>query len=186
MYAPGPNVRAEAVECELPLPSRVPEEPFSFSDHEAVSATIRLTRGSRKDMRSGPEFCRENSLRYRQSCVDAVGEALDIVRRAQDHAEKDELRYAFIAAILLILLVVSFVPIALLDSPYHAIIEVGLFFPRFAITLGMVFFTLMATLFNKKEKNALSSTKTSLELIRDQDILGLDLEDGTRQGRSLS
>ncbi len=95
MYAAGPNVHAEAVDCELPLPNRVPGKSFSFSDHEAVTATIRLTRkngGTGGRMQSVHDFCRENSLRFRSSCLDAVNEALGIVRRSQKHVEKDELR----------------------------------------------------------------------------------------------
>ncbi len=83
---------------------------------------------------------------------------------------------------MLLLLVVSFIPIAMLQSPYHAVIEVGLFFPRFMVTVCMVFFALMATLFNKKETNSLSSARTSLELIRDQDILGLSEDEERRSG----
>ncbi len=172
MYAAGPNVRARAVTCELPLPSRVPGKMYSYSDHEAVTATIRLTRTKKQRHQTVPEYCRETSLRCRDPCLDAVNEALEIIRRSQDYVDKDGLRYALVAALLLILLVASFIPLVLLDPPYHALLEVGLFFPRFVITVGLMFFFLMATLFNKKERNALSSAKVSLQLIRDQDFVG--------------
>ncbi|KAH8319494.1 hypothetical protein KR067_011372, partial [Drosophila pandora] len=40
----GDEVNAEIVEYTLPLPHRVPGEKFSFSDHEAVLAKLKLTR----------------------------------------------------------------------------------------------------------------------------------------------
>jgi sphingomyelin phosphodiesterase 2 len=44
LHKPGPNVKSEVVHCQLPLPSRVPGKEFSYSDHEAVAATIRIRR----------------------------------------------------------------------------------------------------------------------------------------------
>jgi membrane-associated HD superfamily phosphohydrolase len=82
-----------------------------------------------------------------------------------------ELRYMITVAVLLVILVASFVPIVLLPADYHAVIEIALFFPRFLVTVALVFFFLMATVFNKKERNGLSSARRTLQLIRDQDIL---------------
>jgi len=82
-----------------------------------------------------------------------------------------ELQYMITVAILLIILVASFIPIVLLPAEYHAVIEITLFFPRFLLTVCLVFFFLMSTIFNKKERNGLSSARRTLQLIRDQDIL---------------
>ncbi|XP_034656692.1 putative neutral sphingomyelinase [Drosophila subobscura] len=43
----GDNINAEIVEYTLPLPDRVPGQKFSFSDHEAVLAKLKLSRTTR-------------------------------------------------------------------------------------------------------------------------------------------
>ena len=58
MYLAGENIKAETTECKLPLPSRVPNKEFSYSDHEAVCATIKLERTNA--FKTVPE--------YRQDC----------------------------------------------------------------------------------------------------------------------
>ena len=42
MYRAGPGIEAETVNCWLPLPNRVPDKSYSYSDHEAVAAIIRV------------------------------------------------------------------------------------------------------------------------------------------------
>ena len=42
MYKSGPFCNAELEEYCLPLPDRVPDQNFSYSDHEAIKAIIRL------------------------------------------------------------------------------------------------------------------------------------------------
>ena len=42
MYRPGPSVEAETVNCWLPLPNKVPQQNFSYSDHEAVAAIFKV------------------------------------------------------------------------------------------------------------------------------------------------
>ncbi len=172
MYQPGPNVTASTVSCQLPLPSRIPGKNFSYSDHEAVCATITVRR-KKGVLQSAADYRRRLCAVYRPQCVSAVDEALRILERSERHVHRDKVRYAVIAALMLILFVASYVPLALLGegsgSTYIAVVEVALFLPRFVLTVCFVFFILMATLFNRRESHALRSAKVSLTLIKEQD-----------------
>ena len=168
MYGAGPNVLAAAVECEKPLPQRISGKEFSYSDHEAVCATIKLIR-SKDVFQKSTDFRRMLSKECRIDCVKAVKDAIGIIERSQNTVNKDHLRYGMIAAVFLILFVLTFLPGILVDPKWYGLVDVLVFVPRFLFTVAFVFFVLMATIFNKKEKNALSSTKSSLRLILDQD-----------------
>jgi sphingomyelin phosphodiesterase 2 len=79
MYQPGPNVMCETVHCSLPLPNRVPGKRFSFSDHEAVTATLRMRRAPRAaPLQTAPEYRRHCSVLARSDCVQAVDEAVSV------------------------------------------------------------------------------------------------------------
>jgi hypothetical protein len=162
-------VDAKTIQCSLPLPNRVPNTNFSYSDHEAVSATINL-RKVRTSFQSGPEYRRLASLECRNECVSAIVEAQKIIKKAESHVKRDKNIFLFISVSLFIILILSFLPLALLNHKYHVGIEAGLFIPRFLITAGIIFFALMGTVFNQRETNALNSAKISLKLIHDQDI----------------
>ena len=149
------------------MSARVPERDFSYSDHEGVTATIRLRHRTGNSM-AAPAYRKQISMDARPRCVEAVSEALHILHKAAEIVDRDELHYAVVAALLLLLLLTSFVPIALLENDYHAFIEMALFLPRFSVTIGFTFFAAMATLFNKRERNAINSAKTSLKLIKEQ------------------
>jgi len=169
MYQPGPNVSAETIHCALPLPSRVPGEAFSYSDHEAVTATIRLRRECA--IVTASDYRRQRSVQARGDCVRAVAEALAILRKSRAAASDAQTRHQMAACVLLILIVASFIPLAVLPAEYHAVLELSLFLPRFLLTVALLFSVLMATIFAKREQHGLSSARRTLQLIHDQDIL---------------
>ena len=68
----------------------------------------------------------------------------------------------------------TFIPPAIYSSEgwgarYTVSLDVALFLPRFLFTVAIVFFSLMASVFHRKERNALASAKKSLQLILNQD-----------------
>lgn len=77
-----------------------------------------------------------------------------------------------VPAFCLTLLVLSFVPTYFVTGTVHGlVIDVVIFIPQFFITVSFVFFVMMASLFNQKEKNALASAEKTLRLILRQDGL---------------
>ena len=70
--------------------------------------------------------------------------------------------------------VATFIPPAIYASEgwgarYTVTLDVALFLPRFFFTVAIVFFSLMASVFHRKERNALASASKSLQLILNQD-----------------
>lgn len=70
--------------------------PRSFSDHEAVCATIRLRRG-RGPVQRCSDFRRSLSIANRPGCVKAVRDALEIVKRSQECVKRDKMKYGMVA-----------------------------------------------------------------------------------------
>jgi sphingomyelin phosphodiesterase 2 len=169
MYQSGPNMKATTVQCSLPLPNKIAGKEFSYSDHEAVCATIRLER-QRESYQSCPDFRRFHSRQNRGECIPVVQSALEILDNAETHVAMDCWQYCSVSAFLFFFLILSFLPIILIDESYHAAIEISLFLPRFLITICCIFFALMGTVFNRREKNALKAAKNSLMLICKQDL----------------
>ena len=167
MYRAGPCIDAETLNCWLPLPNRVPDTDYSYSDHEAVAAVIKLSKRGRFE--SGPQFRRSLSLNNRAETVRAVKEAIEIIDKSLKQVEWDQTKYVFYTFVLLLFLVLTFIPSALIRESYCLISDLALFFPRFIINIMILIFFLMASLFNKRERNALIGTKKELQLIVDQD-----------------
>lgn len=46
IYKGGQNVRVSALTLETPWPDRVPGQPFSYSDHEAVVTRMRINKSN--------------------------------------------------------------------------------------------------------------------------------------------
>lgn len=169
MYRAGPGIEAETVNCWLPLPHRVPDKPYSYSDHEAVAAVIRVKQGRKDgDHHSGPSFRRHMSFNTRSDTVQAVKEAINIVDKSLKTVDSDQTKYVMYSFLLLVILVLSFIPVALVPS-WAVALDLSLFVPRFFVSAFLLIFFLMATLFNKRERNALTSTRKELQLIIDQD-----------------
>ena len=173
MYRAGPGIEAETVNCWLPLPNRVPDKPYSYSDHEAVAAIIRVRQACSPDgdhhrLPRGPAFRRHLSFNTRSDTVGAVQEAIDIVNKSLKTVDSDQTKYVLYSFFLLLILVLSFIPVVL-KPDWAVALDLTLFVPRFFLSAFLLIFFLMATLFNKRERNALTSTKKELQLIIEQD-----------------
>ncbi len=170
MYRAGPGLEAETINTWFPLPNRVPGQDFSYSDHEAVAAILRVNRVRSGKQQSGPDFRRSLSLNNRAETVRAVKDANDIIDQSLRRVDSDQSKYVFYTFALVLLLVLSFIPSAFIPSLYFVAYDLALFMPRFVMTVFIVIFFLMATLFNKRERNALIGTRKELQLIQEQDL----------------
>ena len=171
MYRAGPGLDAETSNCWFPLPQRIPDMPYSYSDHEAVASVIKLTRPKSSRFQSGPEFRRSLSLNNRSDTVRAVKDANDIIDKSLRQVDSDQTKYVFYTFFLLLLLVLSFIPSAFIPESYYLALDLAFFIPRFVVTVFIAIFFLMASIFNKRERNALIGTRKELQLIIDQDNL---------------
>jgi sphingomyelin phosphodiesterase 2 len=174
MYRAGPGIEAETTNCWLPLANRVPDESYSYSDHEAVAAIIKVTKPETEKIQSGPEFRRSLSVNNRSEVVRAVKDAVDIIDKSLKTVDSDQTKYVMYSFTILVLLVLSFIPTAFIPPFYYIGFDLAMFIPRFVLTVFFVIFVLMASLYNKKERNALISTKKELQFIISQDVVNLD------------
>ena len=86
-YSAGPDTRVTAQSCSKPLPTRVPGQSYSFSDHEAVDAVLKIVRRDKDDNLNGLKqvtdrrvhhFKKARSIETRLECVKSVQEAIKV------------------------------------------------------------------------------------------------------------
>ena len=86
MNSGGPDIEVTTQSSSLPLPNRVPGQNYSFSDHEAVDACIKLNRNILHDKdlnqimphQTNHDYKRAQSMETRIECVNSVNEAIEV------------------------------------------------------------------------------------------------------------
>ena len=173
MYCAGPNIVARTTKCGLPMAHRVPGRSFSYSDHEGVEATIEVVRT--QDMVSNNTavaYRRGNSRQDKPRRCEVVKEAMEVMDRALVATQHYQARYLVITIVAMVLLVLMFIPSFLVRETsgwVFATVDLALFVPRFIVTVGLVIFFLMGTLFTKRERNAQVTCKKHLKLLLEED-----------------
>lgn len=182
MYSAGPDVAVTVQSSSLPLPSRVPGENYSFSDHEAVDACIKLSRsisynqtGQKVSHQTNREFKRAQSRETRNGCVDSVTEAIQVMERSLESVDRSQKKYAIYTLLSSIFLIITFIPSGMtgLDITERVILDVFLFLPRLGMAASTIIFALMGSLFSKRERNAFRAVKSQLNLVLEQDVDGM-------------
>jgi len=167
LYMTGPNIEAETISCTLPLPNRVQDKPFSFSDHEAVAAKFRVR--CKKDTKK--QLCVRDYIRQ-QSIFKELGPKKEVVQKAKDilinsmkETRRAKIGYFIFCMISLICIILSFIPppVPVLIPPLA--VEILLFFARVLLLFGIFYAVMMMLIFSKTEENALSSTMKTLDTI---------------------
>ncbi|RXG68239.1 putative neutral sphingomyelinase [Armadillidium vulgare] len=145
---------------DQPLPHRVPQKEFSYSDHEGVRTvlSIKLKQNNpEQDEKSKKEICfdRTHSL-LDASAVCAQG--LRIVSKAQK-------MYAWLAALMFIL---QMTVLGLILVDMHPGGRFVLFFLLVLLSIGFGFSVYMALVFSNQEHSAVMATKLGLERLLDE------------------
>jgi len=165
LYTAGPNVQARVMDCQLPLPNRIPMslspgQPVSYSDHEAVAARFSLSQ--QPDGRdSGVHYTRQKSANTAQR-KESVEAAVHLINKAIAAVAVDQLIYGGLLVLALLVLGSSFTEYFFTDSVWTQLLT---FLVRFISSLVAMYSFLMAVIFNRKERNALLGAKATLELI---------------------
>lgn len=147
MYRPSPNVKLDLVKYCLPLPERVPDCSFSYSDHEAVAATLKLEKCETR----APEFDRDSLKAILGECVEVCDAAL---RRLLTQKRV----FWFFSFVLFCLLIATIAT----DAPFgYAIVYHVL---RALLTGALCFTIVMASLWNMIERNAVVAGKLTMEV----------------------
>jgi len=165
MYRPGPDKVALATHCSLPLPSAIPAPtPVSYSDHEAVAATIHV-----KDKTGGGGGDTHGYKEHNNKDTTAVAASINLIEKALLETKTDQKLYLIIALVALFLFMASFSQIIISDS---LLVECLMFLLRLVTTLVGIYAILMASVFNRREKHALLGTKATLQLLKSQSNYG--------------
>lgn len=148
MYRPGLSIKAHLKSYEYPLPDRVPNQPFSYSDHEAIAVTLQLVKC--KTCACGPQVDKDGQRMLLTESIQICEAAL---RRLVVHKRV----YWLFSFILLGLLVATVVTNPPFGYPviYHIL--------RLLLTGVLCFTLIMATLWNGIEKHAVLSGKLTME-----------------------
>merc|ERR1712059_26506 len=162
MYNSGPNISANTVFCNLPLPDRIPGKNISYSDHEGVAAKISINRNGGEQMTSR-DFVRLQSCKDIQSKRACVEKGIVILNNSLRSVKFARLMYLLSCVLCLVLLIAAFIPTA-----YGFIwVDVGLFFIRLCLIVVGTYLFLMSVLFFRKERHALNGTIACLQLLLD-------------------
>ena len=81
LYSAGPNAKVTPMSCTLPLPSRIPGKNYSFSDHEALDAVLKIkhiNNCKHLKVQTVSESKKAQRIEIRLECVKSVQEALKV------------------------------------------------------------------------------------------------------------
>jgi len=180
MFSAGPGVEVMTQSSSLPLPHRVPGKNYSFSDHEAVDACLKLIRNISYDNTTGQkipqqtnrDFKRAQSIETRNDCVNSVNEAIKVMERSLQSVDRSQKKYAVYSLLSAIILIITFIPSGMtgLEIAERIILDICLFFPRLGLSASTIIFGLMGSLFSKRERNAFRAVKNQLNLVLEQDV----------------
>lgn len=146
------GIKVEVLDCFLPLPSRIQDLAFSYSDHEAVCARLRVTKSREGDTNE------ENESRPEQ--IKALEEAVSVCEVALCALDSNK-RFFY--------LLLSITAVLLISLPHHGL-ERGAFYNYLLliahIVFGLVgaFFLVMATVWNRIERHAILAGKLGMSV----------------------
>lgn len=158
MYATQSNVKADLLKYSLPLPERVPDQSYSYSDHEAVSTVIRLSRCEA----CTPAFDLDSLRAILAECMDICDTALHrlVMQRRVFWI------FTFILFGLLIATIVTQPPFGF-TIIYHVL--------KVVLTGALCFTIIMGEVWNKIEKHAVRAGKLTMEVSLKQ-LAGRDVQ----------
>lgn len=147
MYRPASNIKVHLKDYALPLPERVPDQTFSYSDHEAVSATLKIE----KCETCGPCLDKD-SLKM------ILNESINICDVALHRLVIQKRVYWSFSLILIGLLITTIVT----NPPFGYSIIYHIL--RVVLTGVFCFTIIMASLWNRIERNAVLAGKLTMEV----------------------
>lgn len=166
MFRPGRGAaKVGVVSARLPLSRRIPASmsarlgrEVSYSDHEAVHSVLQMTSGGQGESSSEENH---SSLESKQT----IERAIELIDRAQTRTSFDQKFYSVLALIISLAFIGTFSQLLDLNS---LLLECFMFATRMILSLSGTYTICMATLFNRRERNALLGTRSTLILLQKQ------------------
>lgn len=148
MYRNCTAVTVNVHSYDHPLPSRVPNCNYSYSDHEAVCSTFDVSRNEQVSL------CVKANSAYKTVLL----ESINIFDEAMNRLNYHKRLYWFLTTFLFFML---FVTVGM-DAPFNFIKIYHVF--RVLMTIVLCFTLVMATLWNNIEYNAVLAGKSNMEV----------------------
>ncbi|XP_058789340.1 putative neutral sphingomyelinase [Phymastichus coffea] len=148
LYMGSKKCQVEVSDFLHPFPSRVPDMNFSYSDHEAIMASLKLKKGSQNEA---------DNIDVR----DSLKEAMSICEAALSNVQRQRIWYLLASFVIVIPLLLSMG----LDYLVSNIgISIGFNFLRLLLTALLCYSLFMSSLWNKLEQNALKAGCSAMEI----------------------
>jgi sphingomyelin phosphodiesterase 2 len=144
------GLQIETVDVNIPLPSRIPEFPFSYSDHEAVCAKFLI-------LETEPVVNSESSRRNKETSALSLNEASQVCDAALRNLSNDRRNYWLAFGVFTVFL-------ASLPFTYDGsrIVHYTLTVVHLLLTLVAVFCLIMATVWNRIERHGILAGKLAI------------------------
>ena len=144
------GLRIETVDVSIPLPSRVPDCSFSFSDHEAVCAKFRVLE---------TESMANRVQKAKESSIETLNEALQVCDAALKNLSNDRRNYWLTFGVLTVLL-------AALPFTYDGslVVHYTMNVVHLLLTLLAVFCLIMATVWNRIERHGILAGQLGISI----------------------
>ncbi|XP_045470573.1 putative neutral sphingomyelinase isoform X2 [Harmonia axyridis] len=148
MYHPGSRLQVYLKKYEMPLENRVPDQPFSYSDHEAIVAIFHIN----GDQANGliDNSIEKISLLEESRCI--LNEELDKLKSTR--------KFYFLCSIFPFLLFIIFI---FIDVPFNFALPYNIF--RSFLVVVTVFYIIMGTIWNRIETSGVTSCLLSMEVV---------------------
>ncbi|KAG8234134.1 hypothetical protein J437_LFUL007500 [Ladona fulva] len=153
MYKAAIGKEVKVLSYGLPFPKRVAGQDFSYSDHEAVSATLVVTNSPSDGFQPQKNRCKEE--------LAALGEARAVVSKGLRSVSFDRKAYSLASACLILFLVASIGNLTREGSIFYFIL-IAL---RAVAVILLVFTFFMASVWHSLEKNALLAVDEALKVV---------------------
>uniref|UniRef100_A0A336KTK6 sphingomyelin phosphodiesterase n=1 Tax=Culicoides sonorensis TaxID=179676 RepID=A0A336KTK6_CULSO len=153
---PGPHYKLEVAEYAQPLPEKVPGHDFSYSDHEAVSASIKIVhthsvRDEKELIEDEKSITEDNKIALSES-IRQCDESL----KGLQHNRKSYL----MAALALIVVLLNMIE---LQAPYG--LKTIFLVAKILLTALTLFFAFMASIWYTMERHGILAGKLSMEIL---------------------
>lgn len=147
LYHPGSRMQVELKSYCQPLPDRVPDRTYSYSDHEAIEGTFVITSRKKPPTRM---------TTAEKKCV--LENCLGILTKALDNLVSHQIFYSLFAIVLFTLLLLSLA----FNIPFGYVIIFNIL--RIFVIILIVYCTIMATIWNQIEKHGILAVKLAIEV----------------------
>lgn len=141
------NTQVSLVEYKQPFPERIPGMNISYSDHEAITATLNITKG---------DTYVENKAIATKFNESMLLEGVAVMDAGLENVAKHKVCYWIISILLLAVIIGSFFYV----PEFEAVLDCL----RILLTIIMSYTFVMATLWNMIETNTLYATKLAMQI----------------------